>query len=488
MSTKSLVRIIVLVGLAALALFAVLFWLLAEAPGNADTSVVTLEVISTATAVSDAATPSPTEAVTATIAPPPTSTPAAPFYYVVAEGDSITGIAARFNVSVDAIVALNNISADVIFAGQTLIIPAGGASGSDDPALGAHEYRVAAGDSLESIAETQNTTLQRLRAANFMYGDSILPGQVLNLPDKNTPALAFSWSVLDGNRTLGYPIFYEDGDFTLRYQADSFTAVDPEAVAGLVRNALANTELLWGRELNGSFIAYAAGTLFEPENQHLRGRSFSANRETLFLYDGTGDPADQQYIIAHELTHLYMWNVFGVPSSVMISEGAAVYSGMSAISGSDHLPLKSICKLLFDADALPDVAADLGYSGHNYDLANYYTAGCFVQFLAETYNPLSIGLVYPNSDYANVFGKKLAALEQDFELWLSWQPEVAGVDAAAFSTQLDAVSHAYRNFFPAFMPTSENLEKYRLLDHARLELLKGSLAVSAEYLAQFQGN
>ena len=192
---------------------------------------------------------------------------------------------------------------------------------------------------------------------------------------------------------------------------------------------MANAETVFGVDLNGRFTVYAAGTLFEPNNQHLRGRSFSSMRETLFLYDGTGDPADQQYIIAHELTHLYMWNVFGVPSSVLISEGAAVYSGMNAIEESDHLALKSICKLLYDAGRLPNIASELGYSGHNYDLSNYYTAGCFVGYLVENYSAASVGQVYPTSNYVNVFGKSLVNLERDFEtsiaaslLWRGWMP------------------------------------------------------------------
>jgi hypothetical protein len=291
--------------------------------------------------------------------------------------------------------------------------------------------------------------------------------------------------VLEGDRTGGYSLLYEAGEFTLRYQPNSFPSVDPGSVAVLAANGMANAEAVFRVDLNGRFTVYAAGTLFEPNNQHLRGRSFSSARETLFLYDGTGDPADQQYIIAHELTHLYMWNVFGVPSSVLISEGAAVYSGMNAIEESDHLALKSICKLLYDAGKLPNVASELGYSGHNYDLSNYYTAGCFVDYLMENYSPASVGQVYPNSNYVNVFGKSLVNLERDFETSIAMQSPVGGVDAVQFSNSMDAVSAAYRSFFPAFSPTTEKLEKYRLLDHARLELLKGNLVNSEALLSKF---
>ena len=69
--------------------------------------------------------PAPTLAVvTATPGPPPAPTPGKQQRYVVREGDTLSGIAARFGVSEDAIIALNPLSdPNRLLVGQELIIP-----------------------------------------------------------------------------------------------------------------------------------------------------------------------------------------------------------------------------------------------------------------------------------------------------------------------------------------------------------------------------
>src|SRR5512146_97993 len=52
-----------------------------------------------------------------------TSTPAPGPVYIVQEGDSLWDIAARFNVSVDDIVAANGMVSQDIFVGDRLVIP-----------------------------------------------------------------------------------------------------------------------------------------------------------------------------------------------------------------------------------------------------------------------------------------------------------------------------------------------------------------------------
>jgi LysM repeat protein len=69
--------------------------------------------------------PAPTFAVvTATAGPPPVPTPGEQQRYIVREGDTLSGIAARFGVSEDAILEENPLSdRDRLFVGQELIIP-----------------------------------------------------------------------------------------------------------------------------------------------------------------------------------------------------------------------------------------------------------------------------------------------------------------------------------------------------------------------------
>jgi LysM repeat protein len=69
--------------------------------------------------------PAPTlVVVTATPGPPPVPTPGQQQRYVVREGDTLSGIAARFGVSEDAIKELNPLSdPNRLLVGQELIIP-----------------------------------------------------------------------------------------------------------------------------------------------------------------------------------------------------------------------------------------------------------------------------------------------------------------------------------------------------------------------------
>ncbi len=69
--------------------------------------------------------PAPTlPVVTATAGPPPAPTPGEQQRYVVREGDTLSGIAARFGVSEDAILKENPLSdRDRLFVGQELVIP-----------------------------------------------------------------------------------------------------------------------------------------------------------------------------------------------------------------------------------------------------------------------------------------------------------------------------------------------------------------------------
>jgi LysM repeat protein len=97
--------------------------------------------------------------------------------YVVKRGDTLTSIATQYNVSVEAILVRNGIiSANYISVGQTLIIPTAGVTAPTT-------YVVQPNDNLTSIAQRFNTTVEALRATNnLVVGANITAGQVLRLP------------------------------------------------------------------------------------------------------------------------------------------------------------------------------------------------------------------------------------------------------------------------------------------------------------------
>lgn len=105
---------------------------------------------------------------------PPTSTTR----YTVQAGDTLYRIAARYGTTVTAIAAANNITnTNLIRVGQVLVIPSG-SSGTTQV-----RYTVQAGDNLYRIALRYNTTVSAIAAANNITNTSLIrPGQVLIIP------------------------------------------------------------------------------------------------------------------------------------------------------------------------------------------------------------------------------------------------------------------------------------------------------------------
>ncbi len=117
----------------------------------------------------------------------PTTTGDGDVEYIVEPGDSLFGIAERFDTTVDAIMERNDIdNASLIFVGQVLIVPQGYTPPADDTAAtedaateddeseattstddsGRETYVVQAGDTAYGIALQFDVTLEELAAAN----------------------------------------------------------------------------------------------------------------------------------------------------------------------------------------------------------------------------------------------------------------------------------------------------------------------------------
>ncbi|GFZ75777.1 N-acetylmuramoyl-L-alanine amidase [Pseudohongiella nitratireducens] len=98
--------------------------------------------------------------------------------YIVRRGDSLSEIAARFNVSLATLKAGNRLSGNVIQVGQRLVIPAA----TPGMPVAAAEHTIARGETLSGIAERYRVSLARLREANNLQSDTIRVGQVLIIP------------------------------------------------------------------------------------------------------------------------------------------------------------------------------------------------------------------------------------------------------------------------------------------------------------------
>ncbi len=108
----------------------------------------------------------------------------------VRSGDTLSGIASRYGLSVDEVRKLNDLDGDKILIGQTLNVGAGGATPSkttskagSTPAVSGKSvtHTVKRGDTLGSIAERYDCSVADLKSWNGLKGTTIYPGQKLKI-------------------------------------------------------------------------------------------------------------------------------------------------------------------------------------------------------------------------------------------------------------------------------------------------------------------
>ena len=111
--------------------------------------------------------------------------------YTVKRGDSVSSIAVNHGLSMDAVIASNNLSnAHMLVIGQVLRIPN----------MNGIPYVVKKGDTLSKISQSYGIPLDVLVDVNNIQRDLILPGQNIFLPGAKMPASDFSLAL--GTRFL----------------------------------------------------------------------------------------------------------------------------------------------------------------------------------------------------------------------------------------------------------------------------------------------
>lgn len=431
----------------------------------------------------------------------------------VKAGETLGGIALQYGVRLQDLLMANQLtSADVIREGQILNVPTETARPTVTPLpQGVRQHTVEAGEVLSLIAQQYGVTVDSLMRANDLSSsDYIRAGQVLLIPGDGdvplevatdippqvmststpTPAVARedeTWlpSILTGDLRAAYSETAQRSRYTLYYPPDSLPARELNEILIMLDTAVVQIERLLDIQLSGTFDAYAAGSLFGGNNVALRGRSFSSQRRIFFLWDGTGDAADRQYIITHEATHTFTWNVFGQPASVMLHEGVAVFTGMPHYEAAGYINLDDFCAVFYQADKLPLPTGRMDFQGHIYDLTTYYSAGCFVRYLIETRGADKFAQLYTSGDYTAVYGESLRALEETWLAQLAARELPANLDADALVQYVGEVAQAYRQLFANFTGTPAEMRAYRALDRARTSTLAGRFSDARTHLADF---
>lgn len=102
-------------------------------------------------------------------------------YYTVQKGDSLWSIANKYNVTVDDLIETNNLSSNNLQVGQVLRIP----NKTTPPNENTIIYTVQRGDSLWSIASEYGVTVDIIKELNNLTSNTLQIGQQLVIPSQS---------------------------------------------------------------------------------------------------------------------------------------------------------------------------------------------------------------------------------------------------------------------------------------------------------------
>jgi LAS superfamily LD-carboxypeptidase LdcB len=129
--------------------------------------------------------------------------------YTVKSGDTLFNIAKKTGTSVAELKRLNNLVNNIIFPGQQLKTQE--ATKPQVPIIvpeSKDSYTVKAGDTLYSLSRKFNISISRLKEINKLAGDTIYPGQRLNIANVSTPAAPTIGNILLVNKKHALPSSY----------------------------------------------------------------------------------------------------------------------------------------------------------------------------------------------------------------------------------------------------------------------------------------
>lgn len=108
--------------------------------------------------------------------------PSATSSYSVKSGDSLGSIAKKHRTSIAVLQKLNNLSGSLIKVGQKLKVPGSTGSAGAASSSSAKIHKVASGESLWAIAKRYGVSVSALKKKNALRGNTLRTGQKLSIP------------------------------------------------------------------------------------------------------------------------------------------------------------------------------------------------------------------------------------------------------------------------------------------------------------------
>ncbi|MBO0928382.1 LysM peptidoglycan-binding domain-containing protein [Staphylococcus sp. 30400_3112M30941] len=139
--------------------------------------------------------------------------------HTVQSGESLWSIAQQYNTSVESIKQSNQLDNNLVFPGQVISVGGSGAQSTSNTSSqygSASSHTVQAGESLNIIASRYGVSVDQLMAANNLSGYLIMPNQTLQIPNGGsggtTPTVATS---TNGNASsFNHQNLYTEGQCT----------------------------------------------------------------------------------------------------------------------------------------------------------------------------------------------------------------------------------------------------------------------------------
>jgi hypothetical protein len=204
------------------------------------------------------------------------------------------------------------------------------------------------------------------------------------------------------------------------------------------------------------------------------------------LFDGSGTPAERRAMLAHEITQVVAYHAYGVPSSVMLSEGLAGYVGQPYLDESGFITSRDFCRALARTNHLPSLLvvenSVQGFLDPVRSLYNYRAAACFVGYLFDRGGTAAFSQLYSSGDYRALYGSSLVTLDADFSLAMDTGAFQIGFDPDRLISYYDEVSTGYTTLYSR---PSIDRTAYDTLDDARVATLSGNFAGARALLDQF---